>query len=424
MEKILAYHGMKIAIIADSFPPLRTSAAVQLHHLAIELERQGHEPWVFVPAAKVLGGLSVEKTLGIHVVRMRTPNPKTHVKILRLLNEALMPFFMLYRFYTKPLRKQYFDGIVWYSPSIFFGPLIYFVKRKSKCRSYLILRDIFPDWAWDVGLLQSKFAFKCLQLISHFQYRVADVIGIQTDGNRTYIPSRVSGGGASVEVLQNWLSLEVGKKCALNISRSPLAGRKIFLYAGNMGLAQAPRILVDLAAALSKHEQIGFVFVGRGSEKKSMEELASTKGLKNVLFFDEIAPEEILDFCRQCHVGIVCLDLRHRTQNIPGKLLTYLAAQLPIIAITSKESDLAQFIKSNNIGEVFSGGSFELLEAAALKLATVKKNRTIWRKNASRVFLEFFSTEAVVKQIVTGLMPYDETLSTDNKENDEDFQKS
>ena len=218
---------MKLAII-DAFPPLRTSAAIQLQHLVHEFQRQGHEPWVFVPSANVVGGWSIEENLGICVVRIQTLNPKAGLKLLRLINEALMPFVMLYRLNTSPLRKQRFDGIVWYSPSIFFGPLVYFLKRSSNCRTYLILRDIFPDWAWDVGLLRSIVAFKCLQLISHFQYRVADVIGIQTEGNRRYIPSGVVRSDTSVEVLQNWLTPEVGAEYAIDISKSTLAGRKIF----------------------------------------------------------------------------------------------------------------------------------------------------------------------------------------------------
>ena len=50
--------------------------------------------------------------------------------------------------------RDKFDAVLWYSPTIFFGPLVKKFKQKNKCKSYLILRDIFPNWALDMGILK------------------------------------------------------------------------------------------------------------------------------------------------------------------------------------------------------------------------------------------------------------------------------
>lgn len=61
---------------------------------------------------------------------------------------------MLRNLLKSPLADEQWDGVVWYSPSIFHGPLVRYIKNKSKCKSYLIIRDIFPQWAADIGLLR------------------------------------------------------------------------------------------------------------------------------------------------------------------------------------------------------------------------------------------------------------------------------
>ncbi len=53
-----------------------------------------------------------------------------------------------------PLHSTKWDLIVWYSPPIFFGPLIWVLRRASGARTYLILRDIFPEWAADLGIIK------------------------------------------------------------------------------------------------------------------------------------------------------------------------------------------------------------------------------------------------------------------------------
>ena len=48
------------------------------------------------------------------------------------------------------------SGIVYYSPSIFFGNAVKYLKNKFNCFSYLILRDLFPQWSVDVGLIKKN----------------------------------------------------------------------------------------------------------------------------------------------------------------------------------------------------------------------------------------------------------------------------
>ena len=128
-------------------------------------------------------------------------------------------------------------------------------------------------------------------------------------------------------MLNNWLSISSSSECRIKIDETSLAGRKIYIYTGNIGIAQGLDILIDLAKELQGDTSVGFVFVGRGTAVEKIKQKAKDYGLQNTLFFDEINPDEIPGLLAQCHVGLVALDPRHRNDNVPGKFLAYMPSR-------------------------------------------------------------------------------------------------
>ena len=346
---------MHIALIADTFPPLRTSGAVQLRDLSREFIRQGHSLTVILPTASLSAPWLLEDFSGVQVLRLRAPKTKDINYVYRTINEILMPFFMLHNLRKSPLSQERWDGLVWYSPSIFFGPLVKALKKSSGCKAYLIIRDIFPEWAADMGLMNRGLSYRFFKAVANFQYSVANIIGIQTKGNYIYFRDRLN---CKIEVLQNWLTDAPSMECSITISTSILAGRTIFVYAGNMGVAQGMGVLIDLAERLHNRSDIGFVFVGRGSDAQHLRIDAESRGLHNVSFYDEIDSTEIPGLYAQCHVGIVALDPRHKTHNIPGKFLSYMQAGLPVLASINPGNDLEEMILSDHVGRICVADAF------------------------------------------------------------------
>jgi hypothetical protein len=143
------------------------------------------------------------------------------------------------------LSSEQWDGVVWYAQSIFHGPLASALKKSSGCKGYLIIRDIFTEWAVDMGLMGRGLPYRFFDAVARYQYSVADVINEQAPGNRAYFYRLQQQPGRTLKVLQNWLA--------------------------------------------------------------------------NVLFYDEIQPDEIPDLYAQCSAGIVVLDPSHKSHNFPGK---------------------------------------------------------------------------------------------------------
>ncbi|WP_254082093.1 glycosyltransferase family 4 protein [Devosia sp. WQ 349K1] len=394
---------MRIALIADAFPPMRTSSAVQLRDLAREFIRQGHQLTLLLPSSSLDQPWHLEHLDGVEVLRLRAPRTKDIGYVRRTLAEIAMPIAMRRNLAKSPLARRRWDGVVWYSPSIFHGPLVSSIKRTSDCRAYLIVRDIFPEWAVDMGLMRRGPAYHFFNAVAQYQYRLADVIGMQTPGNGRYFAQWHKKPGRDLEVLQNWLDMPTNNRCSVQVADTVLAGRKLFVYAGNMGVAQGLDIVLDLAEKLVARDDVGFLFVGRGSEAVRLKADAKARGLTNTLFFDEIDPDEIPDLYSQCAAGIVALDSRHKSHNIPGKFLTYMQSGLPVLANVNAGNDIAELIRHEQVGEVCETNRLdELAGLADVLLVKIDRDREI-SSRCRKLFSTRFSVVSAARQIAAAL---------------------
>jgi glycosyltransferase involved in cell wall biosynthesis len=394
---------MRIVLIADTFPPLRSSGAVQLRDLAREFARQGHALTVLLPTPDQQAPWALEQMDGVQVLRLKAPRTKDIGYVRRTLGELAMPFAMLRQFRKSPLATEQWDGVVWYAPSIFHGPLASALKKSSSCKGYLIIRDIFPEWALDMGLMGRGLPYRFFDAVARYQYSVADVIGVQTPGNRGYFDQWRQQPGRQLEVLQNWLDKPALARCPIRVNETSLAGCKVFVYAGNMGIAQGMDILLDLAEQWCGRKDIGFLFVGRGSDVARLSGSVKDRKLDNVLFYDEIHPDEIPDLYAQCSAGIVALDPRHKSHNIPGKFLTYMQSGLPVLANINAGNDLAQIIRDEQVGQVCDSNRVDDLVQFANRLLDQIESDGQMSSRCRSLFEREFAVEKTVRQIVATL---------------------
>lgn len=394
---------MRIALIADTFPPQCSSGAVQLRDLAREFFRQGHALTVLLPSSNQAESWVLEDYEGVQLLRLKAPRTKDIGYLRRTIAELLMPFFMWKNFRDSPLAVEVWDGVVWYSPSIFHGPLVGAIKKSSACKSYLIIRDIFPEWALDMGLMRRGLPYLFFLLVAKYQYSMANIIGVQAVGNKGYFNSWLKGRDRVLEVLNNWLDSPTLKKCTIQVSDTKLAGRKIFVYAGNMGIAQGIDNIFSLVNYFRNRKDVGFLFVGRGSNFDCLKIKAQMLQLGNILFFDEIHPDEIPNLYSQCSVGLVSLDPRHKSHNIPGKFLTYIQNGLPVLANVNSGNDLARLIREEGVGEVCESNQLaELIEKTDALLLKIESGEDFSMRCATLFNRDFGVTKAV-HQIVSAL---------------------
>jgi len=170
-----------------------------------------------------------------------------------------------------------------------------------------------------------------------------------------------------------------------------------------MGIAQGIGVLFRLAVALRERSDIGFVFVGRGSSAQQLRDDVTAQKLENVLLFDEIDPDEIPGLYSQCDIGLVSLDQRHRSHNIPGKFLSYMQAGLPVLAAVNDGNDIVDIIQSESVGYVSTDGNSDSLRAEAEKLILDLQQGVDFRCRCKHLAAKLFSPSTAVEQIVSAL---------------------
>ncbi len=398
---------MRVLVVADAYFPNKSSVAVLLADLTSVFLEQGIDVTVLVPSSDQDQSLIFSEINGCQIICVRALKTKDVGYFYRAFSEWFNPWLMWLR-----LRRdgrfmgESFHGIIWYSPTIFWGPLIKRLKEHFSCKTYLILRDIFPDWAMHLGLIQKGLSFSILKRIEKDQYLLADYIGVQSPNNLTYFNKNYPQYSSKSQVLWNWVK---PVKKTTRLGALPLGleenffKKTIFVYVGNLGVSQDPKRLLELAEHLRAREDLGFLVIGRGSYYQKLKEQVRTLGLSSFVILDEISPDLLPSILDKCAVGIVLLDARHLTHNIPGKLITYLQSGLPVLAAINPGNDLVELIHQNQIGAAYTGNELSIFSEIAINLVEeIKIDEKISAR--TRAFAEKqFSALDTVKQISESL---------------------
>jgi len=392
---------VKLLLLADTFYPDINSASIQLQFFAREASNQGVDISILVPTPGLDASYTISAWNEINVIRVKVYSFKVENKIARFFSEAFFPIFLLINFSLRYKTTEKWNGIIWYSPSIFFGLFIWFFKKTNLCESYLILRDIFPQWAYDIGLIKSKAILYALKLFEIFQYKNADYIGAQSLSGVAYL-NKMELHGIKIELLNNWTTRIHKRPNTLGLR----ASKKIFVYAGNMGLAQDIKVFLNLAQSLRGNEDLEFLFIGGGECFLNLQKSASRMCLNNVRFQSRVNHDEMLSIFEQCYVGLISLDIRHTTDNIPGKFVSYISSGLPVLASINPGNELTALIDENRLGFVTEKNSInELVRFSKILLYESQIDRQERVMRCKNIVEEKFSTKSIVEQVLSKFHP-------------------
>ena len=161
--------------------------------------------------------------------------------------------------------------------------------------------------------------------------------------------------------------------------------------------------MLRLAERLKNDRMLGFLFVGRGSERERLRQSADALRLENVMFHDEIDPDAIPDLYAQCAVGLVSLDLRHRSHNIPGKFLTYMQSGLPVFAIVNPGNDLVPLIASAGVGRAVESDDLDSIERGLHELIRDISHDQSLSARCLTLFQERYTVDRAARQILAVL---------------------
>ncbi|MDW7998831.1 MAG: glycosyltransferase family 4 protein [Thermodesulfovibrio sp.] len=399
---------MKVLLITDSYPPEIRSASHLMQELAEGLRDRGFD--VTVATTYPEYNLAEDKKnikypefveeRGIKILRIKTlPHHKVNF-IVRGISQISMPYILERKI------KKYLDKvniIIVYSPPLPLAILGAKLKHYFNARFLLNVQDIFPQNAIDLGILKNKFLIKFFKNMERKAYLNADLIFVHSENNLEFLKKNYPDMESKFTVLHNWIDT----KQFNGISRTnkyrklyEIEDKFIILFAGVMGPSQGLDFVLDLAQRVQDLQDIVFLFVGDGMERSKLEDLVRDKRLKNVLFKPFVSKEEYPYLVKDCDVGLVSLTNKNKTPVVPGKILGYMAAKIPVLAFLNKESDGHNIIKDANCGLSCIHGDIKEAELLLRELYKNKNELPVYGENGYKYVVNNFDREICIQRII------------------------
>ncbi|MGG2079119.1 glycosyltransferase family 4 protein [Lelliottia nimipressuralis] len=397
---------MRIALICDDYLPHSTRvSAKMMHELALELLNRGYSPVVLTPDSGIKSNYTFEQMDGVDVLRFRNGKIKDVPKIQRAIHETLLSYNG-WKVVKRYFKNSTIDGVIYYSPSIFFGPLVNNIKKRWSCPSFLILRDSFPQWVVDEGMIsETSFICKYFRYFERINYSAANFIGVMSEKNKEVFLNN-NPNIDNVNVLYNWCDTAPNIRKKYDVAPdciSKIQDKIIYLYGGNIGKAQDMANLIRLAVAMKPYSNVHFLFIGQGDEYEFVSESIVAESLDNVTLIPSISQQEFKEVLKFVHVGLFSLSKKHTAHNFPGKLLGYMKSNLPILGSVNKDNDLMSVINNSHAGHVYENGEDDMLFKAAVKMATDDSYRSTCGHNAYQLLNNKFSVGSAFDNIMASL---------------------
>ena len=326
-----------------------------------KFREEGHCIYIVTPRERSLGqstGLTEKEN--IHILGVRTLNLQKTSVIEKGVGQVMVES------QYKTAIKHYFSGIrfdliLYSTPPITFHKVIKYLKKQNpEAKTYLLLKDIFPQNAVDLGMMKKKglkgVLYRYFRNKEKALYAISDNIGCMSPANVEYLlkhnpeinRDRVEIAPNSIELTESGLGLidkrEVRLKYGLPIDKP------IFIYGGNLGKPQAIPFLIDCLKDNGSRNDCHFVIVGNGTEYGKLHEWIQGNPASCVTLMARLPKNEYDELVQSCDVGLIFLDHRFTIPNYPSRLLNYLEYKIPVLCSTDPNTDIGRIAEENGYG--------------------------------------------------------------------------
>lgn len=323
-----------------------------------ELINRGHDVYIASPTERRFGKPThLIDTDHCHILKIKTLNiQKTNVI------EKGIGTLLLERQFDRAIRKYWsdirFHLILYTTPPITFNKVIERTKKRCGCRSYLMLKDIFPQNAVDLGMMkQGSIIHRMFRKKEKRLYEISDRIGCMSPANCEYvITHNPSVDPAKVELCPNAVMpteipdlTEAERREILSRHGIP-TGKTIFIYGGNLGKPQGIEFLLKVVENNETRHNSFIVIVGSGTEYPKIAQWFDGHTPQNAKLISALPKHEYDNLIRACHVGLIFLDPRFTIPNFPSRLLSYLENAMPVLLATDTNTDMGSIAEREGFG--------------------------------------------------------------------------
>lgn len=373
-----------------------------------EFHKQGHSVKVVTLLEKKYNkGTQLKVENGYPVLRVKTGNYfDSPGKIEKGITALTMPK-NLEKSIKKIFKNEKFDLIYTHTPFISNAKLINNLKKYYNCKSCLHLWDIFPQNAKDINLLTNKILINFFEYQEQIMYDAFDYIGCMSKGNLEYMIKRDKNINLDKYfILKNWAQIKekpIFNKKFIREKYGYTENDFICIFGGNMGKPQKLENILELAKKSLIDKTIKFLFIGKGTERNSLETKIKNENINNIKFLDYIPREEYELVTAACDIGLVSLDERFTVPNFPSKTTDYFKLELPILASLDScaAKDYGKFLQDEVKGGLFTlAGDTEDLYNQLLKLKDNSELKIELGKNGRKYYENELGVEKAYETIM------------------------
>ncbi len=315
----------------------------------------GHEVTIVCPTERKYGNKTKYiQEGGVRILNVWT----TNIQKTNLLEKGITTLLIEFYFYLaikKYVNYKDVDLILYSTPPITFTYLIKQLKKASNAKTYLLLKDIFPQNAVDLDLIKyGGILYNYFRRKEKVLYEISDFIGCMSPANLNYIVDnnpeidrkKLEVNPNSIEVIANSFGLDNDLYIKFNIPRNKV----LFVFGGNLGKPQGVEFLKSNIAYCSSIKEAFFLIVGDGTEYNSFSKWIQNENITNALLINELPKFEYDEIIKLSHVGLIFLNPAFKIPNFPSRILSYMQNSLPVICATDLVSDIGDIAINNNFG--------------------------------------------------------------------------
>lgn len=253
------------------------------------------------------------------------------------------------------------------------------------------VRDLWPQGAIELGKITSSLSISLGRWFEKLCYQNAALIVPCSKGMQEEVEKTIP--GARTLTVPNASDPDlflIAKEYPMNFPNS-LAGQKIFLYAGSLGLMDDCSQIIK-AMDFVNDKSISVVFIGDGADRQYLEGLSARSINHNIFFMGLIPKTEVVKWFSICTATFVTFrDLKVLHTSSPNKMFDSFAAGRPIIQST--RGWIKELVEQENCGiNVAPDSPFDFATAMHV-LANDEDQRSLMSENSKRLGRTIFNRE-------------------------------
>ena len=295
------------------------------------------------------------------------------------------------------------DAVLAMSPPLTLGAAGWAAARRWGVPFVLNIQDVFPDVAVEVGAITNRQVIAAAAWLERWSYRRADAVTVLSDDLRDNLVAKIEGTVPDpidrIRVIPNFVDTErirpADPEGGTYRAEYDLVGRKVVMYAGNVGFSQSLDLVLAAARALADRPDVVFVINGGGSARIGLE--AQAAGLANVRFVDFQPKERLAEVLAAADIHVVPLRRGLARSSVPSKTYSILAAGRPVVASVDEGTEVARVVERAGAGLAVPPDDPGAFTAAITKLLDAPEQAAEMGRSA-RSFVERWASPAAVAE--------------------------